>query len=89
MFIKLIRGCKKLRLWLLSHGRVPSTRIAHKVYRWVDADGRPTTPPPDSFDIAEQRTYRLNSEADERKVTFGFNGGPLIIVQKETKLLQH
>ena len=71
-FLQLIRGCKKLRLWLLSHGRVPSTRMAHKVYRWVDQEGRPTTPPPDPFIIAEQRArgdYRLGIEADERKVS--------------------
>ena len=69
--VQLIRGCKKLRLWLLSHGRVPTTRMAHKVYRWVDSEGRPTTPPPDPFIIAEKRVrgeYRFGSEADERKV---------------------
>ena len=45
--------------------------MAHKVYRWVDPEGRPTTPPPDPFIIAEQRArgdYRLGIEADERKV---------------------
>ncbi|CAI8055161.1 Whirlin, partial [Geodia barretti] len=76
--VQLIRGCKKLRLWLLSHGRVPSTRMAHKVYRWVDQEGRPTTPPPDPFIIAEQRArgdYRLGIEADERKVTVMVDGG--------------
>ena len=45
--------------------------MAHKVYRWVDPEGRPTTPPPDPFDIMEQKArgdYKVLSEADERKV---------------------
>lgn len=64
--------------------------MAHKVYRWVDADGRPTTPPPDPFDIAEQRTrgdYRLNSEADERKVTLDLMEGHKLSCSKR-KLIQ-
>ena len=71
LYTQLIRGCKRLRLWLLSHGRVPTTRLAHKVYRWVDPEGRETTPPPDPFTIAEQRArgdYTFGSEVDERKV---------------------
>ena len=45
--------------------------MAHKAYRWIDTAGRPTTPPPDPFDIMEQRAkggYKVLSEADERKV---------------------
>lgn len=45
--------------------------MAHKVYRWVDSEGRPTTPPPDPFDIMEQKArgeFRITSDADERKV---------------------
>jgi len=46
--------------------------MAHKVYRWVDSEGRPTTPPLDPFEIMEQKSRggsnRLLSEADERKV---------------------
>ena len=66
-----MKSCKKLRLWVLSRGIVPSSRMAHKVYRWVDPEGRPTTPPPDPFELMEQRakgTYKLLNEADERKV---------------------
>ena len=66
-----MKNCKKLRLWVLSHGRVPGSRMAHKAYRWIDTAGRPTTPPPDPFDIMEQRAkggYKVLSEADERKV---------------------
>lgn len=66
-----MKNSKKLRLWVLSHGRVPGSRMAHKAYRWIDTAGRPTTPPPDPFDIMEQRAkggYKVLSEADERKV---------------------
>jgi len=70
--IQLMNSSNKLRLWVLSHGRVPSSHMAHKVYRWVDSEGRPTTPPLDPFEIMEQKSRggsnRLLSEADERKV---------------------
>ena len=45
--------------------------MAHKVYRWVNSDGRSTSPPPDPFDIAEQRArgdFKFGSDADEKKV---------------------
>lgn len=69
--MQLIKNAKKLRLWVLSHGRVPSSHMANKVYRWVDPDGRPTTPPPDPFEIQDQVSkgeQSLMSDADERKV---------------------
>jgi len=77
--IQLMNSSNKLRLWVLSHGRVPSSHMAHKVYRWVDSEGRPTTPPLDPFEIMEQKSRggsnRLLSEADERKVTLVVDAG--------------
>ena len=46
--------------------------MAHKVYHWVDPEGRPTSPPPDPFEIQDSlRTgeYKLMNEADERKAS--------------------
>ena len=49
--------------------------MANKVYRWVDPDGRPTTPPPDPFEVQDQVSmgdHNLMSDADERKVNHIF-----------------
>ena len=46
--------------------------MAHKVYHWVDPEGRPSSPPPDPFEIQDKaggRDYKIISEADERKVS--------------------
>ena len=56
---------------MLAHGRIPGSRMAHKVYHWVDPEGRPASPPPDPFEVQDNsRTgeYKLMNEADERKV---------------------
>lgn len=70
--VMLMKNTKKLRLSVLAHSRIPGSRMAHKVYHWVDPEGRPTSPPPDPFEIQDSlRTgeYKLMNEADERKVT--------------------
>ena len=66
-----MKSSKKLRLWVLSRGRIPTSHTAHKVYRWVDAEGRPTTPPPDPFEQKSRGdSNRVLNEADERKVCY-------------------
>lgn len=42
--------------------------MAHKVYRWVDPQGRPTTPPPDPYAVTDQMGRGPLTEADERRV---------------------
>jgi len=69
----MLQNAKKLQIHVMSRGRVPGSRMAHKVYHWVDPEGRPCSPPPDPFEIqdkAKGRDYKLISEADERKVLF-------------------
>lgn len=66
-----MKNAKKLHLFVLAHGRLPGSRMAHKVYHWVDPEGRPTSPPPDPFEIQDNSKsgeYKLLNEADERKV---------------------
>lgn len=56
---------------MLAHGKIPGSRMAHKVYHWVDPDGRPTSAPPDPFEIQDSSRcgeYKIMNEADERKV---------------------
>ena len=50
---------------------MPTSRMAHKVYNWVDPQGRPASPPPDPFEVQEQissSSRQLMNQADERKV---------------------
>ena len=50
---------------------MPTSRMAHKVYNWVDPHGRPASPPPDPFEVQEQissSSRQLMNQADERKV---------------------
>ena len=69
-----MRNSKKLQLWVLSRGHIPTSRMAHKVYNWVDSQGRPASPPPDPFEIQEQLTSSgsrtFMNQPDERKVGF-------------------
>lgn len=67
-----MRNSKKLQLWVLSRGHVPTSRMAHKVYNWVDPQGRPASPPPDPFQVQEQlsnSSKTLMNQPDERKVS--------------------
>ena len=72
-----MKGTKKLRLWVLSRGRVPTSRMTHKVYRWVSPDGRSASPPPDPFEVQDQTAiseHTIVNEADERKArSFSLN----------------
>ena len=68
-----MKNAKKLRLFVVAHGRIPGSRMAHKVYHWVDPEGRPTTPPPDPFEVQDTSRngeFKLLNEADERKVGY-------------------
>ena len=67
----MMKNSKKLQLWVLSRGHIPTSRMAHKVYNWVDPQGRPTSPPPDPFEVQEQISSSSRSpmnQPDERKV---------------------
>ncbi len=67
-----MKNAKKLRLFVLAHGRVPGSRMAHKVYCWIDSEGRPASPPPDPFEIQDDSRngeFKLINDADERKVS--------------------
>lgn len=67
----MIKNSKKLQLWVLSRGHIPTSRMAHKVYNWVDPQGRPASPPPDPFEVQEQlssSSKTLMNQPDERKV---------------------
>ena len=67
-----MKNSKKLQLWILSRGHVPTSRMAHKVYNWVDPQGRPASPPPDPFQVQEQLSSSNKTpmnQPDERKVS--------------------
>lgn len=69
--MQLMKSVKKLRLFVLAHGHLPGSRMAHKVYHWVDPEGRPASPPPDPFEIQDSTRggdHKVMNEADERKV---------------------
>lgn len=69
----MMRNSKKLQLWVLSRGHIPTSRMAHKVYNWVDPEGRPASPPPDPFEVQEQlssSSKTLMNQPDERKVCY-------------------
>ncbi len=69
----MLKGVKKASLWVLSRGRVPSSRMTHKVYRWMSPEGRSVSPPPDPFDLQDQTNIGergVMNEADERKVRY-------------------
>ena len=44
--------------------------MAHKVYHWVDPEGRPCSPPPDPFEIQDRARGADHKwiATDERKV---------------------
>ena len=51
---------------------MPTSRMAHKVYNWVDPQGRPASPPPDPFQVQEQLSSSSKTpmnQPDERKVS--------------------
>lgn len=58
-------------------GRVPASQTVHEAYKWVDARGRPVSPPPDltsagdlldDVDIRSRSSLNLLKGDDERKV---------------------
>ena len=57
----MVKNCENLRMWVVPRISVLGNWLDHKIYRWVDPAGRPTTPPLDSMEAMEQK-------ADERKV---------------------
>ena len=63
---QLFKNSRKLQLWVTSHGQRASVHYATKMFRWVDAHGRPTPPPPESYQPAQFGGHR--HELDERKV---------------------
>ena len=64
---QLFKDSRKLRLWVTSHGQIASVQYATKMFRWVDVHGRPTSPPPESYQPTQFGGNR--HELDERKVT--------------------
>ena len=55
---------KKLRLFVLSKGRVPHTQVnPQQSFVWVDVNGQPCTPP-----TKRHSGQIFQTEADERKV---------------------
>lgn len=69
-----MRGCRKARLWLKLQGKFPGVQYATRSYRWIGADGRPASPPPERLQsgVTDSGSLRGNNkirlDPDERKV---------------------
>uniref|UniRef100_A0A4W5M101 Uncharacterized protein n=1 Tax=Hucho hucho TaxID=62062 RepID=A0A4W5M101_9TELE len=74
-----LKGSKKLSLWVRSVGRIPGGYVTNHVYTWVDPQGRSVTPPPDlpehrsatlrRNDSQRRSNMQLLQEGDEKKVS--------------------
>uniref|UniRef100_UPI00398F1178 whirlin n=1 Tax=Pristiophorus japonicus TaxID=55135 RepID=UPI00398F1178 len=62
--VKVLKGSKKLTLYVRSVGRIPGGYITNHVYTWVDPLGRSVSPPPD---LLEHRSNTLRRKDSEKK----------------------
>ena len=77
----MIRAAHRLELSVCRVGRVPGAHTVHEAYKWVDARGRPVSPPPDLLgarhvaeeeaDTRSRSSLNLLKGSDERKVGGG------------------
>ncbi|CAH1787596.1 unnamed protein product [Owenia fusiformis] len=73
---KIIKAALRLELQVRNIGRVPGSSETHQTYKWVDPQGRATSPPPEvdgtgRYEVAGDPTsgrHILLKESDERKV---------------------
>ncbi|XP_070175676.1 whirlin-like [Littorina saxatilis] len=81
---RMIRAASRLELTICRVGRVPGTHTVHEAYKWVDARGRPVSPPPDlvtsgntndDADIRSRSSLNLLKGSDERKVNVVVDSG--------------
>uniref|UniRef100_A0A8K9XD19 Whirlin a n=1 Tax=Oncorhynchus mykiss TaxID=8022 RepID=A0A8K9XD19_ONCMY len=83
--VKVLKGSKKLSLWVRSVGRIPGGYVTNHVYTWVDPQGRSVTPPPDlpehrsatlrRNDSQRRSNMQLLQEGDEKKVNLVLDDG--------------
>ncbi|XP_029625009.1 whirlin [Salmo trutta] len=83
--VKVLKGSKKLSLWVRSVGRIPGGYVTNHVYTWVDPQGRSVTPPPDlpehrsatlrRSDSQRRSNMQLLQEGDEKKVNLVLDDG--------------
>ncbi|XP_067825718.1 whirlin isoform X2 [Heptranchias perlo] len=62
--VKVLKGSKKLTLYVRSVGRIPGGYVTNHVYTWVDPLGRSVSPPPD---LLEHRSSTLRRKESEKK----------------------
>ncbi|XP_078083691.1 whirlin [Mustelus asterias] len=62
--VKVLKGSKKLVLYVRSVGRIPGGYVTNHVYTWVDPLGRNVSPPPD---LLEHRNNMLQRKESEKK----------------------
>ncbi|XP_038637755.1 whirlin isoform X4 [Scyliorhinus canicula] len=62
--VKVLKGSKKLVLYVRSVGRIPGGYVTNHVYTWVDPLGRNVSPPPD---LLQQRGNMLQRKESEKK----------------------
>ncbi|GCB64640.1 hypothetical protein scyTo_0000301 [Scyliorhinus torazame] len=62
--VKVLKGSKKLVLYVRSVGRIPGGYVTNHVYTWVDPLGRDVSPPPD---LLQQRSNMLQQKESEKK----------------------
>ncbi|XP_041049895.1 whirlin [Carcharodon carcharias] len=62
--VKVLKGSKKLTLYVRSVGRIPGGYVTNHVYTWVDPLGRNVSPPPD---LLEHRSNTLRRKESEKK----------------------
>ncbi|XP_078407411.1 whirlin [Cetorhinus maximus] len=62
--VMVLKGSKKLTLYVRSVGRIPGGYVTNHVYTWVDPLGRNVSPPPD---LLEHRSNTLRRKESEKK----------------------
>ncbi|XP_072421669.1 whirlin isoform X2 [Chiloscyllium punctatum] len=62
--VKVLKGSKKLVLYVRSVGRIPGGYVTNHVYTWVDPLGRSVSPPPN---LLEHKSNTLRSKESEKK----------------------
>ncbi|XP_067867989.1 whirlin [Heterodontus francisci] len=65
--VKVLKGSKKLILYVRSVGRIPGGYVTNHVYTWVDPLGRNVSPPPD---LLGHRSNTLRRKESEKKSNF-------------------
>ncbi|XP_060697009.1 whirlin [Hemiscyllium ocellatum] len=62
--VKVLKGSKKLVLYVRSVGRIPGGYVTNHVYTWVDPLGRSVSPPPN---LLEHKSNTLRGKESEKK----------------------